>query len=526
MGDIQSGEFMRRQAIIALDVGTTNIKCIVFDQEAKMISNMSRNVDFLSNRTDRIEYDPTVIWETVKDLLGRSLQQEDYAIDDVLSIGISTQRGSTLLWNRESGLPECNAISWQDIRTADICKKIMNTELGSLLMERQGGPLIPGKSLGRLLWLFENINGLREKAEQGLLLFGNIDSWVLWKLTGKRIHATDNSNASSTHMVEIGSQQWDTDLISRLEIPLETLPEIRPSSGFLGLTDPSLFGREIPICSLVADQQGSLFGQICLHRGMTKCTYGTGTFVLMNIGEEPVTSAKAAWNLDGQTTYMLEGYSGATGLMTEWMFKEVMGDQDVSKSEKMALEVEGSQGVVVVPAFSGLQAPFHDPHAVGMILGLTVGVRKNHIIRAILESIGMICRSIIDHLQEVSNIQIDRLYVDGAGADNNFLVQFQSDILGIPVEKSALTESSALGAAFLAGLASGFWRRDEIAGFWRSGGVFEPRMDETRRNRLYDRWLEAARFSMAWGKGAGSPPYPVPKDHGKGDFSTIPKSLT
>jgi len=496
---------MGRKIIIALDVGTTNIKCIVFDQEARMISNMSRNVSLLCNRTDRMEYDPMVIWEIVKDLLGRSLHQEGYAIDDVVSIGISTQRGSILFWNRESGLPECNVISWQDMRAADICEKMANTEMGNLFMERQGGPLIPWKSLGRILWLFENINGLREKAEQGLLLFGNLDSWVVWKLTGNRIHVTDNSNASATHMVEIRSQEWDTDLLSRFGIPPEILPEIRPSSGFLGFTDPSVFGREIPICSLIGDQQGSLFGQVCLNRAMTKCTYGTGAFVLMNIGEESLPFAKTAWNLDGQTTYMLEGYSATTGLMTEWMFEEVMGDNDVSESARMALEVEDSYGVVVVPAFSGLQAPFHDPHAVGMILGLTVGARKNHIVRAMLESIGMICRAIIDHLQEVSRIQIDRLYVDGAGAANDFLVQFQSDILGIPVERPSLTESTALGAAFLTGLASGFWRMDELAGLCQKDRVFEPRMGEMERSRLFGRWLEAVRFSMVWDKDTGSP---------------------
>lgn len=504
MGDIQSGEFMGQKVIIALDVGTTNIKCIVFDREARMISNMSRNVNLICNGTDRIEYDPMAIWGIVKALLGRSLNHENYAMDDIVSIGISTQRGSILFWDRESGLPEHNIISWQDMRAADICREIGNTEIADFFMERQGSPLIPAKSLGRILWLFENVNGLREKAAQSRLLFGNLDSWVVWKLTGSRAHITDTSNASATHMVELRSQEWDTDLISRFGIPHEILPEIRPSSGFLGFTDPSVFGREIPICSLIGDQQGSLFGQACLNQAMTKCTYGTGAFVLMNIGEQPLPFGKTAWNLDGKTTYMMEGYAATTGLMTQWLFQEFMGDKDVSEAAEMALAVEDSRGVVVVPAFSGLQAPFHDSHAVGMILGLTVGVRKNHIVRAMLEAIGMICRAIIDHLQEVSKIQIDRLYVDGAGAANDFLVQFQSDILGIPVERSSLTESTALGAAFLSGLASGFWRMDELAGLCQKDRVFEPRIGETGRSRLFGRWLEAVRFSMVWDKDKGS----------------------
>jgi len=492
---------MSKSVIVALDVGTTNIKCIAFDQSANILFHLSSNAGCLSGSRNQMEYDPLLIWKTARELLVNSFNQEEYRREDIACIGISTQRGSTLLWNRLSGLPECNAISWQDLRTVEICRRIMEREVGDLIVERMGGPLIPSKSLGKLLWLFEERKELRKKTEQGLVMFGNLDSWVLWKLTGQKVHATDNSNASATHMVAVKSQQWDKELMSLLGIPLPILPEIKPSTGILGFTDPDLCGREIPICSLIADQQASLFGTGCVKRSMTKCTYGTGSFVLMNIGEDLLPLAKAAWNIDGQITYAIEGYGGATGLMTRWLFEEVLRTSDASEFEKMALGVNDSQRVTVVPAFSGLQAPFQDPHAMGMILGLSVGVGKNHIARAFLESIGMLCRAIIEDLQERSKIRVERLRVDGAASANDFLIQFQSDILGIPVERSSLKESTAAGAAFLAGLACGFWTMEDISELWRYDKVFEPKMSDTQRNEMYDRWMRAVEFSRAWGEG-------------------------
>jgi len=491
---------MNNQIILVLDVGTTNIKCIAFDETAKIISQVSRDIGCISEDARKIEYDPILIWETVKDLLARSLEGGGYRKEDVICLGISTQRGSMLLWDRISGLPESFAISWQDLRAVDICQRIMGGPVGDLIVERMGSPLVPMKSLGRLIWLFEERPHLRKKAENGEVFFGNIDSWILWKLTGREVHATDCSNASATHMVNLFSQEWDEEVLSRLNIPINILPSIKMSSGNLGFTDSSVTGREIPICSLIADQQGSLFGQGCVNPSMAKCTYGTGSFILVNIGERAVPSAKAAWNIGGQITYAVEGYGGTTGLMTRWLLEEVFGIHDISKSEKMASCIPNSQGVFVVPAFSGLQAPFQDPRATGVILGIKVGVTKEHIIRALLESVCMLCRAIVEDLQMDPMVQIDRLRVDGAGAANDFMVQFQSDILGIPIERSAVKESTAAGSAFLAGLACDVWSMEEIPGLWKCDRIFKPKMNEQKREEMYNQWIKAVGVSRAWGR--------------------------
>lgn len=492
---------MKDPVIVVLDIGTTNIKCIIFDQSSKIVSSTIKNIRVISPKSGEMEYDPLEVWDTARIVFEESLKRGEIGVENILSLGIATQRGTTLIWNRVTGLPEHNAISWQDLRTVHMCKEFMETKLASIFLESMGDILTPAMSLTKLLWLLENVPDVRKKADDEMIFFGTMDSWILWKLTGGKVHATDNSNSSSTHMINRRSQEWDQRILSFLNIPIGILPLLKPSSGLLGFVDQSILGKEIPIYSLIGDQQASLYGQACFKPGMAKCTYGTGAFVLMNIGEMIIPSARVAWSRDRNVIFKLEGFAPSTGSMMEWLFTEWIESGTIQDSERIALSIENFQDVFVAPAFSGLHTPYNAPFAKGMILGLSTGTKKGHIVKAFLESIGMVCRSIIEDMEVKSGIKVERLRVDGAGSVNNFLLQFQSDILRIPVERTSIVQSTAAGAAYLAGLACGFWSsEEEISDLWKSDRVFEPKMDQTRRDSLYESWKEAVRLCVDWSK--------------------------
>jgi len=493
---------MNKSVILVIDIGTTNIKCFAFNSEGQIIGKFAKSIPLPHTPPDQIEYNPDWIWVTVRNLIDQAVTAQSYSKDDIVSLGVTTQRASTLFWDRNSGTPVCNAISWQDIRSRDICCELNESEAGTAIKKRIGAPVETYHSLGKIIWLFRNNPGFLKKAIKNQLCFGNLDSWVVWKLTGGRLHVSDNSNAGGSHMVSLERQEWDYDLLDNLGIPSNILPQIVPSSGFLGYTDPDALGMEVPLCSLVADQHSSLFALNCLSAGMSKCTFGTGSFVLTNIGSRPVPFSKAAWNIDGHITYKLEGSSKGTGLMLRWLFEKIF-KIDIESAGSMASEVNDSQGVCVVPALSGLGSPFFDANAVGLVIGLRTGVDRRHVVRACLESIAFSTYAIIREMQNTSDISLNCLRVDGGMSRNDVLMQLEADIIGVPVERAFVTESTGAGAAYLAGLETGVWKIDDLERLWRFDKVFDPKMHREKALESFERWLQAVSISRKWGEDSG-----------------------
>jgi glycerol kinase len=490
--------------ILTLDQGTTNTRAIIFDREGNIISTAQRELRQIYPKPGEVEHDPHEIWGTQLEMAKEALHKAGLTASKIASIGVSNQRETTLLWDKKSGDALYNAIVWQCRRTNDLCQKIKETEWESEVKKKTGLIVDPYFSGTKVKWILDNVHKAREKAAKGEALFGTVDTWLIWNLTGGKVHVTDYTNASRTMLFNIGKLSWDEDILELLDIPQYILPEARSSSEVYGYTLPEYFGREIPIAGDAGDQQAALFGQKCFTPGTVKNTYGTGSFMLMNTGEKIIPSKSGllttiAIGIDGKVEYALEGSVFTTGAAVQWLRDEMNLIDHSAESEFYAKQVENSGGVYVVPAFSGLGAPYWDPNARGLIIGITRGTNKNHVIRATLESIAYQVKDVLKCMEDDSGMKLKDVRVDGGGSSNDFLMQFQADILGIPILRPLVTETTALGAAYLAGLAVKYWKnREELMGNWKIERFFKPRMTEEERDELLGGWRKAVARSRGW----------------------------
>ncbi|HYF82291.1 MAG TPA: glycerol kinase GlpK [Clostridia bacterium] len=490
--------------ILALDQGTTSSRAIVFGHDGKIVSVAQKEFTQIYPKAGWVEHDPIEIWATQIGVANEAIAKAGITGQDIAAIGITNQRETTVVWDKNTGEPVYNAIVWQCRRTAPICDDLKAKGLAETIRSKTGLVVDAYFSGTKVKWILDNVPGARERAEKGDLYFGNIDTWLIWNLTKGKVHVTDYSNASRTMLFNIHDLAWDKDILKELNIPESVLPEAKPSSCVYGNSDPGLFGVEIPIAGAAGDQQAALFGQACYKPGMAKNTYGTGCFMLMNTGEKAVASNNGllttiAWGLDGKVEYALEGSIFIAGASVQWLRDELKIIDNAAATEEMAASVEDTNGVYVVPAFVGMGAPYWDMYARGSILGLTRGANKNHLVRATLESIAYQTRDVLEAMQEDSKITLQALKVDGGAVANNFLMQFQSDILGVPIYRPEVTETTALGAAYLAGLAVGFWsNKDEIAEKWNVDKVFNPSMDKSVSEKKYSGWRKAVSRALKW----------------------------
>ncbi|WP_018173948.1 MULTISPECIES: glycerol kinase GlpK [unclassified Thioalkalivibrio] len=501
---------MDGEYILALDQGTTSCRAILFDRDASIIGVAQREFTQHYPQPGWVEHDAMEIWGTQIGAAREVLETRGIKPAQLAAIGITNQRETTVVWDRETGKPIHPAIVWQDRRTAGFCDEMKARGLEETVRSRTGLVVDAYFSGTKLRWLLDHVDGARERAERGELLFGTMDTWLIWNLTRGERHVTDVSNASRTQLFHIHELDWDDTLLDELEIPRAMLPEVRASSEVLGHTGTEMFGaNEIPIAGVAGDQHAALFGQTCFERGMAKNTYGTGCFLLMNTGIEPVAShsgllTTVAWSVDGQVEYALEGSIFIAGAAIQWLRDELKLIDSAEDSEYYASKVEDSDGVYVVPAFAGLGAPYWDMYARGAIFGLTRGTRKEHITRATLDSLAYQTKDVIDAMEQDSGIALKGLRVDGGAVANNVMMQFQADMLGVNVERPMVTESTALGAAYLAGLAVGFWTRDELEQNSQLDRVFEPQMDAATRDRYYRGWKKAVKRTMGWAREDGN----------------------
>ncbi|MGE5589326.1 MAG: glycerol kinase GlpK [Bacillota bacterium] len=495
---------MAGKYILALDQGTTSSRAILFTQDGRSVGQLNQEFQQIYPKPGWVEHNPMDIWNTQIGVAKKLLADKGIKPEEIAAIGITNQRETTVVWDKNTGEPVHNAIVWQCRRTAGYCDELKGKDWAQRISEKTGLVIDAYFSGTKIKWILDNVPGAREKAKKGDLLFGNIDTWLIWKLTGGKVHTTDYSNASRTMIFNIRKLDWDDEILAEMDIPRSMLPKPMPSSAVYGHTDKSLFGVEIPIAGDAGDQQAALFGQACFKPGMAKNTYGTGSFMLMNTGEMAVPSRNGllttiAWGLNGRVEYALEGSIFITGAAVQWLRDELKVIEKAADSEGLATSVPDTNGVYMVPAFVGLGAPYWDQYARGAIVGLTRGANRAHIVRAVLESITYQTRDVLEAMQSDSGIDLKALKVDGGAVANNFLMQFQSDILGVPVDRPVVTETTALGAAYLAGLAVGFWKdRDEIAAKWASDRRFTPSMQESQRASLYAGWKKAVSRALAW----------------------------
>lgn len=493
---------MDRKYVLALDQGTTSSRAILFDRNGNIVKISQKEFRQIYPNPGWIEHNPLEIWETQLNAAREVLNGINK--EEVACIGITNQRETTVLWDKNTGQPVYNAIVWQSRQTSEICDQLKKSGMEPYIKENTGLVVDAYFSGTKIKWILDNVPGVRERAEKGEILFGTIDTWLVWKLTGGKAHITDYSNASRTMIYNIRDLNWDEKILQELNIPANVLPEVRQSSEIYENTVKDIFGVEIPISGIAGDQQSALFGQLCFQEGMMKNTYGTGCFMLMNTGEKIVKSNKGlittiAWGVDNKVEYALEGSIFVAGAAIQWLRDELKIIHDAADSEYFARKVDDSNGVYVVPAFTGLGAPHWDMYARGAIVGLTRGTNRNHIIRATLESIAYQTKDVIEAMIEDSGINLTALKVDGGATANNFLMQFQSDILDVNIERPEVTETTALGAAYLAGLAVGFWKsKGEISQYWSINRKFKPEMDEEKRNALYEGWEKAVGRSKDW----------------------------
>lgn len=470
--------------IMALDLGTTSCRCIIFDKNGRICSAAQKEFTQYFPQPGWVEHDAEEIWATQTGLMYEAMSKIDITINEIAGIGITNQRETTVLWDKETGRPVHKAIVWQCRRTAGYCDELKKLGMADFFRSKTGLVLDAYFSATKLRWLLDNAIGARERAEKGELLFGTVDSWIIWKLTGGKVHVTDYSNASRTMLFNIHTLKWDEEILRVLKIPQQILPEVKPSSHVYGYTDSKLFGREVPIAGAGGDQQCALFGQTCFERGEVKNTYGTGGFMLMNTGTAPVNSHNGlvttiAWGVDDKVEYALEGSIFVAGAAVQWLRDELGLIRDAAESEVLAKSVPDANGCYVVPAFVGLGAPYWDQYARGAIVGLTRGVNRNHIVRATLESIAYQVNDVLMAMQEDSGMSITSLRVDGGACDNDFLMQFQADILNTSVVRPYCIETTAMGAAYLAGLAVGYWRsKEEILANHVIAAEFKPQMGQ------------------------------------------------
>ncbi len=491
--------------IVALDQGTTSSRAVILDHDANVVSSSQREFTQIYPKAGWVEHDPMEIWATQSSTLVEALAKTGIRSDELAGIGITNQRETTIVWNKETGKPVYNAIVWQCRRTADICEDLKARGLEDYVRDNTGLVLDPYFSGTKVKWILDNVEGAREEAEEGKLLFGTVDTWLVWKMTQGRVHVTDYTNASRTMLFNINDLCWDQKLLDEMGIPASMMPEVKRSSEVYGQTNlGGKGGTRIPIAGIAGDQQAALFGQMCVEAGQAKNTYGTGCFLLMNTGKEKVTSKNGllttlACGPQGEPAYALEGAVFMGGASIQWLRDEMKLLADAKDSEYFATKVDSSNGVYVVPAFTGLGAPYWDAYARGTIVGLTRGVNSNHIIRATLEGIAYQTRDVLDAMQADSGIKLANLRVDGGAVANNFLMQFQSDVLDTEVHRPEVTEVTALGAAYLAGLAVGFWDSiDELQGKAVLDRTFEPHHDEEKRARRYKGWKRAIKCAQTW----------------------------
>lgn len=485
--------------IMALDLGTTSCRCIIFDKNGRICSAAQKEFTQYFPQPGWVEHDAEEIWATQTGLMYEAMSKIDITINEIAGIGITNQRETTVLWDKETGRPVHKAIVWQCRRTAGYCDELKKLGMAEFFRSKTGLVLDAYFSATKLRWLLDNAAGARERAEKGELLFGTVDSWIIWKLTGGKVHVTDYSNASRTMLFNIHTLKWDEEILRVLKIPQQILPEVKPSSHVYGYTDSKLFGREVPIAGAGGDQQCALFGQTCFGRGEVKNTYGTGGFMLMNTGTAPVNSHNGlvttiAWGVDDKVEYALEGSIFVAGAAVQWLRDELGLIRDAAESEVLAKSVPDANGCYVIPAFVGLGAPYWDQYARGAIVGLTRGVNRNHIVRATLESIAYQINDVLMAMQEDSGMPITSLRVDGGACDNDFLMQFQADILNTSVVRPYCIETTAMGAAYLAGLAVGYWRsKEEILANHVIAAEFKPQMGQAKRESLLQGWHNAVK---------------------------------
>lgn len=485
--------------IMALDLGTTSCRCIIFDKNERICSAAQKEFTQYFPQPGWVEHDAEEIWATQTGLMYEAMSKIDITINEIAGIGITNQRETTVLWDKETGRPVHKAIVWQCRRTAGYCDELKKLGMAEFFRSKTGLVLDAYFSATKLRWLLDNVIGARERAEKGELLFGTVDSWIIWKLTGGKVHVTDYSNSSRTMLFNIHTLKWDEEILRVLKIPQQILPEVKPSSHVYGYTDSKLFGREVPIAGAGGDQQCALFGQTCFERGEVKNTYGTGGFMLMNTGTAPVNSHNGlvttiAWGVDDKVEYALEGSIFVAGAAVQWLRDELGLIRDASESEVLAKSVPDANGCYVVPAFVGLGAPYWDQYARGAIVGLTRGVNRKHIVRATLESIAYQVNDVLTAMQEDSGMPITSLRVDGGACDNDFLMQFQADILNTSVVRPYCIETTAMGAAYLAGLSVGYWRsKEDILANHVIAAEFKPQMGQAKRESLLQGWHNAVK---------------------------------
>jgi len=496
---------VEKKYILALDQGTTSSRAIIFDKSGQIVRTAQKEFTQIYPKAGWVEHDPMEIWGTQSGVAREVLEYAGISPQEIAAIGITNQRETTVVWDKNTGKPVYNAIVWQCRRTASICDGLKAAGHENYIRENTGLVVDAYFSGTKVKWILDNVEGAREKAEAGDLLFGTVDSWLIWNLTRGKTHVTDYTNASRTMLYNIKDLKWDDKILEAMNVPASMLPEVKPSSEVYGVTDSQTFGgAQIPIAGIAGDQQAALFGQACYSEGMVKNTYGTGCFMLMNTGEKMVPSKNGllttiAWGLDGKVEYALEGSIFMAGASVQWLRDEMKLINDAKDSEYFATQVEDTNGVYMVPAFAGLGAPYWDMYARGTMVGLTRGANRNHIIRATLESIAYQTRDVIDAMQADSGIELTELKVDGGATANDFLMQFQSDILGVDVRRPQVAETTALGAAYLAGLAVKFWSsKEEIAKNWAVDQTFKNEIPKIKRDELYSGWQKAVERSKAW----------------------------
>ena len=493
-----------KKYVMALDQGTTSSRCILFDKKGNICSVAQKEFEQIYPKPGWVEHDPMEIWASQLSVATEAISKIGASADEIASIGITNQRETTVVWNRETGMPIYNAIVWQCRRTAERIDQLKEDGLTDYVKETTG--LIPDAyfSASKVAWILDYVEGAREQAENGDLAFGTIDTWLIWNLTRGEVHATDYTNASRTMMFDIHKLDWDQKILDYFKIPKNMLPKVKPSSGIFGYTEVGMFGESIPIAGAAGDQQSALFGQCCFDAGEVKNTYGTGCFLLMNTGEKAVTSENGllttiAASADGTVQYALEGSIFVAGAAIQWLRDEMRMIRKAADTERYATAVEDTSGVYLVPAFTGIGAPYWDPYARGTVVGITRGCKKEHFIRATLESMAYQTNDILKVMEEESGVQIRTLKVDGGASNNNFLMQFQSDILGVDVLRPQCVETTALGAAYLAGIAVGYWEDvEDVRANWALSRTFHADMTDEKRQHLLKGWKKAVGRAFEW----------------------------
>ncbi len=495
-----------KKYIMALDQGTTSSRCIIYDKKGEMVSVAQKEFTQIYPADGWVEHDAMEIWSTQMGVAQEALLKINCTYENIEAIGITNQRETTVVWDKETGEPVYNAIVWQCRRTAEYCDELKAAGYDEMVRSKTGLLIDAYFSGTKLRWILENVPGARQKAEEGKLLFGTIETWLIWKLTGGNVHVTDYSNASRTMMFNINTLEWDEELLQLLNVPKCMLPQPMPSSCVYGETMPTIFGGPIKIAGAAGDQQSALFGQTCFKAGEAKNTYGTGAFLLINTGEKTVFSNNGlvttiAWGLDGKVNYALEGSVFVCGAVMQWLRDEINLIDNAAQSEKMARQVEDTCGLYVVPAFVGLGAPYWDPYARGAVLGITRGANKYHLVRAAVESMAYQTNDLIRAMVEDLGEPLVALKVDGGAAANNFLMEFQSDLLNCQVMRPKCIETTSLGAAYLAGLAAGYWKsKEDVLENWQIDQTFQPQMSEEKRSQLLNGWTKAVGSVKGWAK--------------------------